>query len=70
MSVTRPVVKTATLKKTKIKPACVLASPWKVANLKGGTFTWAQAMGSRCFSPIACQPRRFAILLTYCRVLL
>jgi len=47
MSVTRPVVKTETLKKVKIKPAWVLASPWKVANQKGGTFTWAQAMGSR-----------------------
>jgi len=32
MSVTRPVVKTETLKKTKIKPAWVLAFPWKVAN--------------------------------------
>jgi len=52
--VTRPVVKTETLKKTKIKPAWVLACPWKVANKKGGTFTWAQAMGSRCvFSHIA-----------------
>ena len=49
MSVTRPVVKTGTLKKTKIKPAWVLASPWKVANYKGGTFTWAQAMGFWCY---------------------
>jgi len=40
MSVTRPVVKIETLKKTKIKPAWVLASPWKVANQKGETFTW------------------------------
>jgi len=32
MSVTRPVVKTETLKKVKINPAWVLASPWKVAN--------------------------------------
>jgi len=47
MSVTRPVVKTETLKKTKMQPAWVLASPWKVANEKVGTFTWAQAMGSR-----------------------
>jgi len=31
--VTRPVVKTETLKKTKIKPAWVLAFPWKVANV-------------------------------------
>ena len=48
MSVTRHVVKTETLKKIKIKTAWVSASPWKVANQKGGTFTWAQAMGSRC----------------------
>ena len=32
MSVTRPVVKTETLKKIKIKPALVIVSPWKVAN--------------------------------------
>ena len=34
MSVTRPVAKTETLKKTKIKPAWVLASPWKVGVIR------------------------------------
>ena len=32
MSLKRPVVKTETLKKTKIKPTWMFASPWRVAN--------------------------------------
>jgi len=46
MTVTRPVVKTGTIKK-KIHPAWVLALPWKVAKSKGGTLTVAQGKGSR-----------------------
>ena len=63
MSLTRPVVKTETLKKTKMQPAWILASPWKVANWKVGSITWAQAMGSPC--PCRRRPRRLPSLLQF-----